>query len=158
MAPKVINVTVATIERFDSRLMPHTPWPLVHPPPSWVPKPTRRPAMTRCQRLRWRLESNASGRIQRTSHPAETSPARIINRQTISPSLGRTSPPKIPEIPKILPLNKRSTEVDVPMIAPPMRAQTICSMISRSIPIWGYLASKPLQIIAIFSPKCYHSD
>src|SRR6266446_2318166 len=31
--PAAINASVATIERGDRRATPHTPWPLVHPPP-----------------------------------------------------------------------------------------------------------------------------
>ena len=39
-----MNVSVAAIERGESRPTPHTPWPLVQPLPSRVPKPTSRPA------------------------------------------------------------------------------------------------------------------
>ncbi len=35
---------IAAIERPDPRPMPQTPWPLVQPEPSRVPKPTRTPA------------------------------------------------------------------------------------------------------------------
>src|SRR5918994_1369138 len=38
-----MKVIVATIERGAKRAMPHTPCPLVQPPPSWVPKPTSKP-------------------------------------------------------------------------------------------------------------------
>ena len=31
--PAAMNASVATIERGDARAIPHTPWPLVHPPP-----------------------------------------------------------------------------------------------------------------------------
>ena len=31
--PAAMNATVAAIERGDARETPHTPWPLVHPPP-----------------------------------------------------------------------------------------------------------------------------
>src|SRR6266545_3609970 len=42
--PVTRNASVATIERTESRLIPHTPCPLVQPPPCAVPKPTRTPA------------------------------------------------------------------------------------------------------------------
>src|SRR5712691_1809974 len=42
--PVTRNVSVATIERAESRLIPHTPCPLVQPPPCAVPNPTRTPA------------------------------------------------------------------------------------------------------------------
>jgi hypothetical protein len=35
--PIAMKVTVETSERGDSRLKPHTPWPLVHPVPMRVP-------------------------------------------------------------------------------------------------------------------------
>ena len=39
-----MKTSVATIDRFDERAMPHTPWPLVQPLPSRVPNPTSSPA------------------------------------------------------------------------------------------------------------------
>src|SRR5260370_27326363 len=44
--PAAKNVSVAPIDRTESRLMPHTPWPLVQPPESLVPTPTKRPPAT----------------------------------------------------------------------------------------------------------------
>ena len=38
-----INTTVAIIDRIENRLIPHTPWPLVHPLPILVPIPTNNP-------------------------------------------------------------------------------------------------------------------
>jgi len=35
--PVAMNVHVATSERRDRRLIPHTPWPLVQPPPVVTP-------------------------------------------------------------------------------------------------------------------------
>ena len=35
--PDVMKTKVPTIERIDSRPMPHTPWPEVHPEPNCVP-------------------------------------------------------------------------------------------------------------------------
>ena len=42
--PVAMKVTVATTERGDSRAIPHTPCPLVQPPPVAVPNPTSSPA------------------------------------------------------------------------------------------------------------------
>ncbi len=42
-----MNEAVATTERGDSRAMPHTPCPLVHPLPVTLPKPTNRPPITK---------------------------------------------------------------------------------------------------------------
>jgi hypothetical protein len=41
--PIATNVAVATIEFTDSLPIPHIPWPEVQPPPSLVPKPTKKP-------------------------------------------------------------------------------------------------------------------
>ena len=38
-----INKIVATIERMEKRLIPHTPCPLVHPLLIFVPMPTNKP-------------------------------------------------------------------------------------------------------------------
>ena len=39
-----MKMMTAISERLDLRPKPHTPWPLVHPDPSTVPKPTMNPA------------------------------------------------------------------------------------------------------------------
>ncbi|GER04343.1 hypothetical protein JCM17846_20250 [Iodidimonas nitroreducens] len=41
--PVAMNRAVATIDRGERRDTPHTPWPLVHPDPKRVPKPTNSP-------------------------------------------------------------------------------------------------------------------
>ena len=42
--PNAINVIVAKTDLFDNLEIPQTPCPEVQPPPSLVPKPTKRPA------------------------------------------------------------------------------------------------------------------
>ena len=42
--PVAMKTITATSERSEKRPRPHTPWPLVQPPPMRVPKPTSRPA------------------------------------------------------------------------------------------------------------------
>ena len=42
ITPVAMNVAVATIERVEPRLIPHTPCPLVHPFPRAVPTPTEK--------------------------------------------------------------------------------------------------------------------
>ncbi len=44
--PAAMKVAVATSERCEKRLTPHTPWPLVQPLPIRVPIPTSSPATT----------------------------------------------------------------------------------------------------------------
>ena len=41
--PVRTKIAVAIIEFTDSLPIPHIPWPEVHPPPSLVPKPTKKP-------------------------------------------------------------------------------------------------------------------
>ena len=41
--PVRTKIVVAIIEFTDSLPIPHIPWPEVHPPPSLVPKPTKKP-------------------------------------------------------------------------------------------------------------------
>lgn len=48
--PVAMNVSVATMERGDSRDRPQTPCPLVQPEPTRVPTPTARPASARAGR------------------------------------------------------------------------------------------------------------
>ena len=50
--PATTNVTVAASERAESLPMPHTPCPLVHPPPTRVPIPTSSPAIDTATRPR----------------------------------------------------------------------------------------------------------
>ena len=41
----IIKVIVAIIDLNDKRLMPQIPWPLVQPLPTFVPMPTKKPAI-----------------------------------------------------------------------------------------------------------------
>lgn len=41
----IIKVIVAIIDLSDKRLMPQIPWPLVQPFPTFVPMPTKKPAI-----------------------------------------------------------------------------------------------------------------
>ena len=41
--PVRTKIAVAIIEFTVSLPIPHIPWPEVHPPPSLVPKPTKKP-------------------------------------------------------------------------------------------------------------------
>ena len=39
----IINIIVAIIDLIENLLIPQIPWPDVHPPPIFVPKPTKKP-------------------------------------------------------------------------------------------------------------------
>ena len=44
MIPAVVmKVTVAISDRMENLPRPQTPWPLVQPEPTWLPKPTSNP-------------------------------------------------------------------------------------------------------------------
>ena len=43
MLAVVMKMTVAINDRIENLPRPHTPWPLVHPEPTWLPKPTSNP-------------------------------------------------------------------------------------------------------------------
>ena len=45
MTPVIINAIVAVIDLIENLLMPHIPWPEVHPPLIRVPTPTKNPAI-----------------------------------------------------------------------------------------------------------------
>src|SRR5437660_1602408 len=61
-APVAVKTIVATIARFERRLTPQIPCPLVQPPPSRVPKPTATPASAKSGRAAG-LAACAAGRI-----------------------------------------------------------------------------------------------
>ena len=69
--PAAMNAAVATIDRCDRRLTPHTPCPLVHPLPIRVPKPTSKPA------------------TMRTGHPANLAGSQSVASRTASAPKGR---------------------------------------------------------------------
>jgi len=101
IAPLVTKVAVATIDRGESRLMPHTPCPLVHPLPSLVPKPTRSPAAASTQYGRTIPRLNAPGQNTLRTTPRPNRPATKLDFQSNSPFVGIRTPAKIPLIPAI---------------------------------------------------------
>jgi len=118
-APLTMNVTVAMIERGDSRLTPQTPWPLVQPPPRLAPKPTMRPAPMRTAGDVAGRPWNGSRAVTRRSTPPATSPATKSARQRTSPRRGVRSPPTIPLTPAIRPFKSRSAAALRPITMPP---------------------------------------
>ncbi|MNV77396.1 hypothetical protein D3C71_1708100 [compost metagenome] len=72
----VMNTPTATSERNDSRPSPQTPWPLVHPPPIWVPTPTSSPPTTSRMGGKPIREGAAAGSQCSASAPAVIKPSR----------------------------------------------------------------------------------
>jgi len=117
-----MNVNVATMERGESRLTPHTPCPLVQPLPRLAPKPTRRPAGTRTTygvSTRPRKGSPAS-RLRHS--PPTTRPPTNRARHAASRCRSGNKPPTIPLTPAIRPLSRSSAELATPIKIPPDRA------------------------------------
>src|SRR5262249_14010100 len=97
--PAAMNATVATIERFEPRAMPHTPWPLVPPPPMRVPTPTRNPA-TAITGVDACTASASGAPLARMNAIAPIqSPMTNINRHSASENGGASKPPTMPLIP-----------------------------------------------------------
>lgn len=99
------NVAVATIDRIESRPIPHMPCPLVQPEPSLVPNPTSKPAIMTvmndfdCNPSLSRLKSISFEK----SIPEVIIPERKANLQRLS-FFGRASnDPIMPDMPAILP-------------------------------------------------------
>src|SRR4029434_4749619 len=117
--PAIINVIVATTERTEKRLIPQTPWPLVQPLPSRVPKPTRRPARISAPVEREMLTVKTCGEKRRKRSPPVKRPTTNSTRHTVSSCVGLKSPHTIPLTPAILPLHSKRSDALRPMSIPP---------------------------------------
>src|SRR5207248_3317971 len=83
--PTPKNTIVAMIDRFDSRDIPHRPWPLVQPFDIRVPRPTHAPAIATSHSGTRAPASNVSGAASSNTAPAASAPARNHTRQVRSP-------------------------------------------------------------------------
>src|SRR5690606_8430588 len=118
--PVVMKVAVATIDRLESRPMPHTPWPLVQPLPRRVPKPTRSPAAASSAIEGEKLPAEKDpGERACIARPPSTSPPTNAPRQCSSPATGLISPPKMPLMPATRPSPKSKSAAPSPRIIPP---------------------------------------
>jgi len=79
-----MKTITATSERSEKRPSPHTPWPLVQPPPMRVPKPTEQAAAAP---QRGRAFAHRPGRDERMpgKSPAGNQPRDDSTRQLRSP-------------------------------------------------------------------------
>src|SRR6185295_16564093 len=82
--PVAMKSATATSERSESRPRPHTPWPLVQPPPMRVPKPTRKPEATTQPRPSAREGAGPANACQ--AKPARIRPAMNAMRHARSPA------------------------------------------------------------------------
>ena len=118
--PLAMNTSTATSERAERRPNPHTPWPLVQPPPMRVPNPTSSPAAaTHTSGKPWRSGTGAPAACQ--ASPASSKPE--MNQARHCASGGEKMPCRIPLTPAILPLAASSQTLARPMSAPPASAE-----------------------------------
>ncbi len=120
--PVTMKVAVATIERGESRLTPHTPWPLVQPLAMTEPMPTIRPARTTAQTGRCKLESSEPGTSHCIRAPPTASPPTKASRQAQSPGRGASRPLEIPLTPAMRPLKSSMMAAAKPINMPPATA------------------------------------
>ncbi len=113
-----MKVSTATSERADRRARPHTPWPLVQPPPMRVPKPTSTPAIRIIDDERTGAPI-AVGATTLATAPARSKPTRKATRQARSLGVGGSSAPITPLTPAVRPWVRNSRVAAAPIAAPP---------------------------------------
>src|SRR5215831_13977641 len=116
-----MNTIVATIERFEPRAMPHTPWPLVQPPPMRVPKPTRNPATTINGIDPWIATANGAPFARMSAIAPIHSPTMNISRHAASENVGSSSPATMPLMPAMRPFASSKSTAATPISTPPKR-------------------------------------
>ncbi|CAI8378934.1 MAG: Uncharacterised protein [Halieaceae bacterium] len=113
-----MKVNVATSDRGDRRPSPHTPWPLVQPPPMRVPRPTRSPLVT--INHNGAVDSAGTGwpMTLYVSKPPSSKPTK--NRVRHRRSGPARDPQAIPLIPAIRPSESSNHMAERPNKTPPV--------------------------------------
>src|SRR5687767_2079256 len=119
--PTAMNTIVATSERAEPRESPQIPWPLVHPPPRRVPKPTSRPPSASTGSESEGATPKALGATRWIATPPSTSPSRNEPRHGRS-GQPPTKPPAIPLMPAILRRPASRSAAARPIKTPPTNA------------------------------------
>jgi hypothetical protein len=120
----VIKVAVAARLLLDSRAIPQTPCPLVHPFPRRVPTPTRIPAIKREGRLMGKAPGIQAGFICLNTAADIRIPSMNAAEQSLLLGASDTRLLTIPLTPRILPLKYISKIADRPINNPPTEAKT----------------------------------
>src|SRR5688500_18328781 len=145
-----MKVTTAASERREKRPRPQTPWPLVQPLPSRVPKPTSSPA----------ANSNAVGPVcirggEGTNCIVTASaiarPAMNAIRQSRSLRAPANTPLAMPLIPAIRPIDHSSSTAAQPIRTPPRRpfAQSFIEAMERVMGIEPTLAAWEAAVLPL---------
>jgi len=79
--PATIKTSVDVIDLEENLLIPQTPWPLVQPFPSLVPKPTNKPEMTNIGHGVMIVESKPFLRRNVDIYPPNNRPMTNLNLQ-----------------------------------------------------------------------------
>ena len=119
--PNDMKVRVAVTDRGDRRPRPHTPWPLVQPPPMRVPIPTSNPLMAISQV--GAVDSSGKGCPMTVcvSKPPRSKPNKNSHRQ---PRSGPASDPQaMPLMPATRPSVRSNQMAEKPSRTPPMRGK-----------------------------------
>src|SRR5439155_27044770 len=103
---------------------PHTPWPLVQPPESLVPMPTKMPPAIVTRAEGGTSTASAAGWRSAKTRPPTSSPATKRTRQATSSRSRENKPERMPLTPATRPFRRRSNDAAAPMSAPPARAAT----------------------------------
>ena len=136
MTPSVINVAVATNDRGDRRPSPHTPWPLVQPPPMRVPRPTRSPLTAISHKGAMDSAGTGTSITLCVSKPPPSRPTKNSQRQ---PRSGPAKEPQaIPLMPAMRPSESSSHIADRPNKTPPVSGIKY-ALINVTLSITDYL-------------------
>ena len=126
----VIKLMTATKDRLLNRARPQIPWPLVHPLPKRVPKPTKKPPMRKAAQLRLASPFSLSW-YSCTRKRREVKKKAAIRTSfqcwcgTFRADLGhRPIELIIPEAPRISPEKSSKMAADKPIKAPPSNPDT----------------------------------
>ncbi len=120
-----MKASVATSDRTERRESPQTPCPLVQPPPTHVPRPTRSPPTSRTG-VGAEIKIAASGStMDRCIKTPTTRPLRKRTRHTKSPAdRGGSIPASTPLTPASRPFSANRSVAEAPISAPPTSAET----------------------------------
>src|SRR6185312_15542493 len=114
-----MKMTVAAIERVESRAKPQTPWPDVQPLPMRVPKPTSKPPTATSTRLDVIAGRGSGAPASAARSGAAINPATNAIRQPRSEGLACSNPPVMPLTPAMRPVKAMRAAAATPIRAPP---------------------------------------
>src|SRR6056297_2567217 len=129
-----MKVTVATIDRGESRALPHTPCPDVQPEPNVTPTPTLKPPIRIIGQLTGTSTAGICPVTASTSNGPAIIPATIAARQPLSPGVVPvTRPERMPVAPMIRPCRNIRNTADNPINTPPASDMSGVNSVSNPV-------------------------